>query len=62
MREHLPVLKKLNLVTERNSIMMEAADGAIIEVFEWKSKTATEQAHTNPEVLNMRAKYAEACD
>jgi hypothetical protein len=62
MREHLPVLKQLNLVTERNSIIMEAADGTIIEVFEWKSKAAIEQAHTNPEVLKMWAKYAEACD
>jgi hypothetical protein len=62
MREHLSTLKKLDLVTDRNSIMMEAADGTIIEVFEWKSKAAIESAHTNPEVLKMWGKYAECCD
>ena len=62
MREHLPVLKSQNLVTDRASIMMEAKDGTIIEVFEWKSQSAIDQAHTNPEVLKMWGKYAEACD
>lgn len=62
MREHLSTLQKLNLATDRNSIMMEAADGTIIEVFEWKSKAAIESAHTNPEVLKMWTKYAECCD
>jgi hypothetical protein len=41
---------------------MEAKDGTIIEVFEWKSQSAIDQAHTNPEVLKMWAKYADACD
>ena|SRR5688572_2920101 len=60
MREHL--LKQQNLVTERISIMMEAKDRTIIEVFGWKSRSAIEQAHTNPAVLKMWEKYAEVCD
>ena len=62
MREHLSILKDQNLVTDRASIIMEAKDGTIIEVFEWKSKAAIEQAHTNPVVLEMWEKYAEACE
>jgi|ERR1700730_10975923 len=62
MREHLPILKQQNLVTDRPSIMMEAKDGTIIEIFEWKSKSAIEQAHSNPEVLKMWGRYAEACE
>src|SRR5580698_1909360 len=62
MREHLPILKSQNLVTDRASIIMEAKDGTIIEVFEWKSEAAIEHAHTNPEVLKMWGKYAEVCD
>src|SRR5262249_42754720 len=62
MRQHLLILRQQQLVTDRDSIMMEAKDGTIIEVFEWKSKAAVEQAHTNPEVLKMWAKYAEVCD
>jgi quinol monooxygenase YgiN len=62
MRTHLPILRQQGLVTDRASIMMEAKDGTIIEVFEWKSKAAIEQAHTNPAVLEMWGKFAEACD
>ena len=62
MREHLAILKQQALVTDRNSIMMEAEDGTIIEVFEWKSKAAIENAHTDPEVLKMWGKYAKVCD
>ena len=62
MREHLAILKSQDLVTDRPSIMMEASNGTIIEVFEWKSQSAIEQAHTNPAVLKMWEKYAEACD
>lgn len=62
MREHLPTLKTQDLVTDRASIMMEAKDGTIIEVFEWKSQAAIDQAHTNPQVLEMWGKYAEVCD
>ncbi len=62
MREHLSILKSQGLVTDRASILMEAKDGTIIEVFEWKSQAAIEQAHTNPEVLKLWASYAEVCD
>ena len=62
MREHLSILRRLNLVTDRASIIMEAKDGTIIEVFEWISRSAIENAHSNPEVLEMWGKYAEACD
>ena len=62
MRKHLPILKSQGLVTDRASIMMEAKDGTIIEVFEWKSQAAIDQAHTNPAVLEMWGKYAEVCD
>ncbi|HTK19922.1 MAG TPA: hypothetical protein VL442_10430 [Mucilaginibacter sp.] len=62
MREHLLILKNQGLVTDRASIMMEAKDGTIIEVFEWKSQAAIDQAHTNIAVLEMWGKYAEVCD
>jgi hypothetical protein len=61
-REHLPILRSQGLVTDRESIMMEAADGTMVEVFEWKSKEAIEAAHTNPVVLKMWERYAAVCD
>ena len=62
MREHLSILKQENLVTDRTSIMMEAKDGTIIEVFEWKSESAVEQAHSNPVILEMWKKYDAVCE
>jgi quinol monooxygenase YgiN len=62
MREHLPTLRAQSLVTDRPSIMMEAGDGTIIEVFEWASREAMEAAHTNPAVLQMWEEYAQVCD
>lgn len=61
-RTHCPDLKKLDLVTDRPSIIMEAKDGTVIEVFEWKSQTAMEQAHNKPEILKMWGQYAEVCN
>jgi hypothetical protein len=62
MKTHLPILRQEGLVTNRESIMMEAEDGTIVEVFEWLSDEAIQQAHKNPEVIKMWGQYAEACD
>ena len=62
MHEHLSTLRSQDYVTGRESIMMEAADGTILEVFEWASREAIEAAHENPVVLEMWGKYAEVCD
>lgn len=62
MRTHLPRLKNEGLVTDRKSIMMEGADGTIVEVFEWQSEEAIKNAHTNPQVLKMWGEYGEVCD
>jgi len=62
METHLPRLKAEGLVTDRESIIMEARDGTILEVFEWVSAEAIAGAHKNPEVLKMWGEYAEVCD
>ena len=61
-KTHVPRLRKEGLVTDREVIMMEAADGTIVEVFEWLSDEAIQKAHSNPEVLKMWGEYAEVCD
>src|ERR1700761_4206529 len=55
-------LREQGLVTEREPIIMEAADGTIIEGFEWLSAEAIQQAHQNHEVHKMWGEYAEVCD
>ncbi len=61
-KSHLPILQELGLASDRPSHVMRAKDGTIIEVFEWKSKEAVEQAHTNPDVLAMWERFGKVCD
>jgi quinol monooxygenase YgiN len=61
-RNHVPTLRKEGLATEREPVMMKAADGTIIEVFGWKSKEAIQSAHSNPAVQTMWAEFEKACE
>jgi len=61
-KTHVPRLKQEGLVTDREPVIMETADGTIIEVFEWLSAEAIQKAHTNPEVQKMWGEYAAVCD
>ena len=56
-REHLPLLRAEGLATDRTAIACRAADGTVIEVFEWEAG-GTERAHTNPAVLALWERYA----
>lgn len=62
LRSHVPRLRSLGLVTERIPIAMEAKDGTCLEVFEWVSAEAIQNAHTNPEVLKMWGEFGQVCD
>lgn len=61
-RSRVPTLRKEGLVTERVPVIMRAKDGTIIEVSEWKSREAIEEAHQNPRVLAMWDKFFALCD
>jgi hypothetical protein len=60
--DHVPTLRRIGLVTERVPILMEARDGTLIEVFEWASAEAIQQAHSHPAVLRMWEEYGKVCD
>ncbi len=47
---HLPVLRAAELITDRPPILVRAKNGTYIEVFEWRSAEAAEQAHQLPTV------------
>ena len=61
-RKHLTVLKDEGLVTDRPAYVMRAADNTIVEVFEWRSAQAIEQAHGNPAVQALWQEFGDACD
>lgn len=61
-RKHLHVLRAWGLATERSAIVMRAADGSLVEIFEWRSAEAIAQAHSNPAVQALWAEFGAACD
>lgn len=61
-RARVPTLRQEGLVTDRVPVLMRAKDGTIIEVSEWKSHEAIEEAHQNPRVLAMWDKFFTVCD
>ena len=60
--KHLQVLRAERLVTDRPAHVMRAGDGSIVEVFEWRSAEAIQQAHGNPAVQALWAEFGAACD
>lgn len=62
MKTHVPRLRAEGLATERQTFVMRAADGTFVEVFEWVSEEAMQSAHSNPNVQQMWAEYAQVCE
>jgi hypothetical protein len=62
MKDHVNILRKEGLASDREPILMQSTNGTIIEVFGWKSKDAIAKAHTNPVVQKMWGEYAEVCE
>ena len=60
--KHWRVLRSEGLVTDRPRYAMQAADGCVIEVFEWRSAEAIEQAHQNAAVHALWDEFGAACD
>jgi quinol monooxygenase YgiN len=61
-RRRVPTLASENLVTSRAPVIMRSNDGTIIEVSEWKSREAIDEAHRNPTVLAMWDKFLALCE
>jgi len=60
--EHLPILRAEGLVTNYPSTVLKAADGTVIEIFEWVSAAAIDQAHGKPAVMALWARFGTVCD
>lgn len=61
-RDHVPLLRAEGLATDRAATVMRAADGTVVEVFEWVSREAIESAHGNPAVQALWSRFAAACE
>jgi hypothetical protein len=60
--EHLPILKSQGMVTDRKPVVMKAANGTILQIFEWISAKAIDDAHSNPVVQDLWNRFNEVCD
>lgn len=61
-KSHYDRLKRIDLVSERIPIIGQAKDGTFVEIFEWNSKQAIDEAHQHPEVQKMWGEFSEVCD
>jgi quinol monooxygenase YgiN len=61
-RNRVPTLRKEDLATDREPVIMRARNGTIIEVSEWKSHEAINAAHKNTNVLALWEKFFAICD
>lgn len=61
-KSHMQVLQSEQLVTDRPACVMRASDGTVVEVFEWRSADAIQQAHGNPAVQALWGEFGAACD
>lgn len=61
-RRHVPTLQRLGLATDRAPTLLQAADGTLVEVFEWASAAAITAAHAHPDVQAMWAEFDATCE
>jgi len=61
-KNHVNVLRNQGLATLRTPMIMKSTDGTVVEVFEWISKQAIEDAKSNKDVQEYWNKYREVCD
>lgn len=61
-RKHLDVLRAEGLVTDRPGWVLRAGGGVIVEVFEWRSHGAIDEAHANRAVQALWEEFAAVCE
>ena len=61
-KRHLPVLRELELATDKSNFIARSKDGSIIEVFEWTSMNAISAAHQHPAVSDIWEKMTLIAD
>lgn len=52
-KQHVPTLRRVELITDRPVVLVRAKDGTYIEVFEWRTADSSRIAHEHPEVAKV---------
>jgi hypothetical protein len=62
-KQHRRALDAANLTTSRPSLLLRArSDGTVIEIFEWISAKAADEAHQHPAIRDIWQKFAKIAD
>ena len=61
-QKHLPILRELELATDKSNYIAQSNDGTIIEVFEWTSLNAIKAAHQHPAIADIWEKMTLIAD
>jgi hypothetical protein len=62
LQNHVPTLRQEDLITDQELITIQAEDGTIIEIFEWKSVESKDKAHQLPNVMGIWKEIMEVAD
>lgn len=61
-KEHVPILRQEGLATNFTPLVLRAADGTLLEIFEWQSEEAIASAHHNPAVQALWQRFGAVCE
>lgn len=62
LKDHIPTLRKYELITDSSAFMVESDDGTIIEIFEWTGDDAKDHAHEHPAIRSIWGSMEGICD
>jgi hypothetical protein len=60
--QHIPTLRRLELITDRTPITVKSKNGTYIEIFEWRTSESAYAAHHHPEVAKVWEAMGKVCD
>ncbi|HKX26871.1 MAG TPA: hypothetical protein VJ302_04180 [Blastocatellia bacterium] len=60
--QHIPTLRRLELITDRPPILLKSKNGTYIEIFEWRAPESARAAHHHPEVAKVWEAMGKVCD
>jgi len=61
LKDHIPMLQKLELISANTAYMVESQNGTVIEIFEWMDDSAKDVAHKHPAVRAIWGKMMDIC-
>lgn len=60
--QHIPTLRRLELITERPAVLVKSKNGTYVEIFEWRSAESSKRAHEHPELAKVWEAMGEVAD